>query len=119
MNLATRIKHEPSRNTTILKASLAIPALYVCLPLLAISCLFISVVIPFLTFAVYQFLHTLSLFCFLYPIYFISTRLVSVEQGRTAKIGDVAIPFLLIVLFPIGLFYIHPRLKDALLLADR
>jgi hypothetical protein len=62
-------------------------------------------------FAVIFPLHFFAMFCLFYDLYFASKSLVMVETGRRAKFYDYAGPFFLMWFFPIGIWFIQPRIN--------
>ncbi len=70
-----------------------------------------------LLFAVVIPLHLLAMFCMIYPLYFISKNLVLAETGKSASFSDYAGPFFLFWFFPVGVWFVQPRINR--LYADR
>ncbi|SRR5713101_6930298 len=62
-------------------------------------------------------LHLFCMFCLFYGLYFVSKNLVMAETGKPASFYNYAGPFFLIWFFPIGIWFIQPRLNQ--LYADR
>lgn len=56
-------------------------------------------------------LHLFSIFCIFYCMYFIAKALKSLELQRTKSFSDFALEFVLIWMFPIGIWIIQPRLN--------
>ncbi|ADB42918.1 hypothetical protein [Spirosoma linguale] len=111
VNLSKKLKPGYDRDLMLLKASLFIPFAYVTMPIVALLSTLTGVVIPFLTFGFYSTLHTIALFCFIYPIYFVASYLTTIEYGKPIKFVEYVSTLLAIVLFPIGVFFVQPRIK--------
>jgi hypothetical protein len=62
-------------------------------------------------FAVIFPLHFFAVFCLFYDLYFASKSLVIVETGKRATFYDYAGPFFLMWFFPIGVWFIQPRIN--------
>ena len=56
-------------------------------------------------------LHFLAMFCLFYVLYFVSKSLVLAETCKPASFNDYAGPFFLIWFFPIGIWFIQPRIN--------
>jgi hypothetical protein len=57
-------------------------------------------------------LHLFAMFCFLHNIYFVSNQLVVAESGEpTGSFLDYAWPFLLLCCYPVGVWFIQPRIN--------
>lgn len=56
-------------------------------------------------------LHFLAMFCLFYLLYFVSKSLVLAETCKPAAFNDYAGPFFLIWFFPIGIWFIQPRIN--------
>lgn len=115
VSLHTNLKLFKNRDLTIFKANLFIPLAYVILPLATLMGVLIPVnsLFPFLTFEFYNYLHTVSLICFIYPIYFIAKSLTAIEYKKPTDFGEYISTFLAIIIFPIGIFFVQPRIKKA------
>jgi len=55
--------------------------------------------------------HIFAMICMFYMIYFVAKNLVIVEQNRNITFSDFAGPFFLIWFFPIGIWFIQPRIN--------
>jgi len=62
-------------------------------------------------FAVIFLLHFFAMFCLFYDIYFVSQNLAMVETGKEVTFYDYAGRFFLMWFFPIGVWYIQPRVN--------
>jgi len=51
------------------------------------------------------------MFCLFYDLYFVPKSLVTVESGKQATFYDYAGPFFLKWFFPIGIWFIQPRIN--------
>ena len=67
-----------------------------------------AVILPF---------HFFAMFCLFYDIRFVSKSLALTETGRRATFYDYAGPFFLLWFFPIGIWFIQPRVNK--LYADK
>lgn len=56
-------------------------------------------------------LHLFSMFCIFYCVYFIAKALKTIELQRTVTFSDYAGEFILIWLFPLGIWIIQPRIN--------
>lgn len=56
-------------------------------------------------------LHLFSVFCIIYSLFFIAKELKSVEWGRPVTFNDFAGEFFLIWFYPIGIWFIQPRIN--------
>jgi hypothetical protein len=56
-------------------------------------------------------LHFLAMFCQLYIIYFLSKNLLMAERNRQSKFSDILKPYILFLIFPIGIWFIQPRIN--------
>ncbi len=56
-------------------------------------------------------LHLFCMFCLFYGLYFVSKNLVMAETGKPASFYDYAGPFFLIWFYPIGIWFIQPRVN--------
>jgi hypothetical protein len=63
------------------------------------------------SFSLILLLHFLAMFCLFYLLYFVSKSLVLAETCKPASFNDYAGPFFLIWFFPIGIWFIQPRLN--------
>ncbi|MNK27373.1 hypothetical protein D3C87_457280 [compost metagenome] len=57
------------------------------------------------------FLHLFSVFCLFHTIYFAAKTIASAELQRNATFSDFAADFFLIWLFPIGIWFVQPRIN--------
>ena len=55
--------------------------------------------------------HWVAAFCMLYNLYFVSKTLAMAETGKAVSFRDYVGPFFLIWFFPIGLWFIQPRIN--------
>ena len=55
--------------------------------------------------------HLFAMYCIFYNLYFVSKSLVMAETGKPALFYDYAGPFFLIWFFPIGVWFIQPRIN--------
>jgi uncharacterized RDD family membrane protein YckC len=51
------------------------------------------------------------MFCMFYDVYFVSKNLVLAETSKSASFYDYARPFFLIWFFPVGVWFIQPRIN--------
>jgi len=56
-------------------------------------------------------LHLLAMFCLFYLLYFVSKSLVLAETCKPASFNEYAGLFFLIWVFPIGVWFIQPRIN--------
>ena len=56
-------------------------------------------------------LHFFAMFCMFYLLYFVSKSLVLAETCKPASFNDYAAAFFLIWFFPIGIWFIQPRIN--------
>jgi hypothetical protein len=62
-------------------------------------------------FAIILPLHFFAMFCLFYDLYFVSKHLVIAETGKGATFYDFAGPFFLIWFFPVGIWFVQPRIN--------
>ncbi|MGH9795805.1 MAG: hypothetical protein ACRD5G_13620 [Candidatus Acidiferrales bacterium] len=55
--------------------------------------------------------HLFAMFCMFYNLYFVSKSLVQAETERHASFCDFAGPFFLLWFFPLGVWFIQPRVN--------
>jgi hypothetical protein len=65
---------------------------------------------PVLLLAIFP-LHFFAMLCMFYLLYFVSKSLVLAETCKPASFNDYAGPFFLIWFFPIGIWFIQPRIN--------
>jgi len=87
--------------------ALAYPAIY--LPIFIV--LFQSVATRPAFFAIIFPFHFFSVFCLLYDLHFVSKNLVLAETGKPAAFPDYAGPFFLVWFFPVGVWFIQPKIN--------
>ncbi len=79
--------------------------------------LYIFVAAPFFPnsdtsmFAIILPLHFFAMFCSFYDLYFVSKLMVIAETGKRATFYDFAGPFFLIWFFPVGIWFVQPRVN--------
>jgi len=56
-------------------------------------------------------LHFFAMFCLFYDLYFVSKSLALVETGKLVSFYDYAGSFFLLTFFPIGVWFIQPRIN--------
>lgn len=56
-------------------------------------------------------LHLFAMFCLFYDMYFVSKNLALAETGKPASFYDFAGPFFLIWFYPIGIWFVQPRIN--------
>ncbi len=69
----------------------------------------IGFVLPFIL--IMMLMHFFSIFCLIYIIYFIAKTLKSVELQREAHFSDYIGEFFLMWFFPVGIWFIQPRIN--------
>ena len=57
-------------------------------------------------------LHLFAIFCLLYIFYFVARSLVAVNKGRLVSLADYAMSLILVMLYPIGVWRIQPRINQ-------
>jgi hypothetical protein len=57
-------------------------------------------------------LHFFAVFCFFYVFYFVAKSLVAVNKRKEVFIGDYAKSWILLCVFPIGVWSIQPRINQ-------
>lgn len=93
--------------TKIFRVALIYPMCY--LPLFIAFFLSLSVM-PMLFVIIFP-LHLLAMSCMFYLLYFVSKSLVLAETSSAASFYDYAGPFFLIWFFPLGVWFIQPRIN--------
>jgi hypothetical protein len=100
------ISRQPQRlKLTFFKFAVIYPVLYI--PLAAPFFLssdpsMVAIILP---------LHFLAMFCLFYDLYFVAKHLVIAETGKSVTFYDYAGPFFLIWFFPVGIWFVQPRLN--------
>lgn len=56
-------------------------------------------------------MHLFSMFCIFYLLYFVSKTIKTTELKRTVTFSDFIVEFFMIWFFPIGIWFIQPRLN--------
>ncbi|WP_238388512.1 hypothetical protein, partial [Christiangramia aestuarii] len=56
-------------------------------------------------------LHLFSMFCMFYLLYFVSKTIKTVELKRSVTFSDFVGEFFMIWFFPIGVWFIQPRIN--------
>ncbi|MCW8877829.1 MAG: hypothetical protein OQK04_03350 [Kangiellaceae bacterium] len=56
-------------------------------------------------------LHLFAMFCMFYGLHFIAKNLVMAEKNEAVKFGEFSGPFFLIWFFPIGIWFVQPRIN--------
>jgi hypothetical protein len=57
-------------------------------------------------------IHMLAAFCIFYDIYFVSKSMVLAETGSPASFRNYAMQFFLVWFFPIGIWFIQPKVNS-------
>jgi hypothetical protein len=115
-SLHSKLPQEANMNLVRFKIFLFIPVAYVLLIVLFAAQQSmpnnLNPHMPIGTFAVFVPLHLFSIFCMLYCLYFISKALKIVElQKPVTSFNDFAGEFFLLWFFPIGIWYLQPRIN--------
>jgi hypothetical protein len=55
--------------------------------------------------------HLFAMYCMVYCLYFVSKSVVQVESGRPAAFYDFSGPFFLLWFFPLGVWFVQPRIN--------
>jgi len=56
-------------------------------------------------------LHLFAMYCMFYVLYYVSRSLVMAESGRRVSFYDFSGPFFLLWFFPIGIWFLQPRIN--------
>jgi hypothetical protein len=56
--------------------------------------------------------HLFAVFCILHTLYFVAKSLKTAEQQKVVRVSDFAGDFALLWLFPIGIWFIQPRINQ-------
>ncbi len=94
-------------NTRLFHFALVYPALYV---FVFIALFQSSTTNPALLAIIFP-LHFFAMFCIFYALYFVSKSLVLAETNKPVTFYDYAGPFFLIWFFPVGVWFIQPRIN--------
>lgn len=114
-NLNRKLPDEMPMNINRFKVFWAIPFLYI-----TSMYLFMMFAVPFITkgnvpnpfiFLLIIPLHLFSMFCIFYCLYFVAKSLKAVELQRKVSSGDYIGEFFIIWFFPIGIWFIQPRVN--------
>ena len=102
----------------ILRLCFFIPLIYIVLPwFLSFLGFFLPINdwLLFITFDFFGKLQLLALLSFLYPIYFISKNLTTIEFKRQTNSGEFVLTFINLIILPLGLLLVQPRLRKLLI----
>jgi hypothetical protein len=69
-------------------------------------------------FAIILPLHFFSMFCIIYCLYFVSKTIKTVELQRFVVFSDFAGEFLMLLIFPIGVWILQPRINKLVEIQD-
>lgn len=102
-------------NLTLFKVFIIIPVAYMLFLSIFIYEIVVKIyLIPILNpniLAIIIPLHLFSMFCIIYCLYFIAKALKSIEWQKPVTFSDFAGEFFLIWFFPIGIWFIQPRIN--------
>jgi len=56
-------------------------------------------------------MHLLGMFCMFYALYFVAKNIATFEQAKVVKFSEFKGPFFLLWFFPIGIWFIQPRIN--------
>lgn len=116
VNLHKKLPQSMSMNLSVFKSMILIPLVYI----VAISTYFASslqaqpngqVQLSSGFFRLIFTIHLLAMFCILYCFYFNAKSLKAVEWQKPVTFSDYAGEFFLIWFFPIGIWFIQPRIN--------
>jgi len=114
-NLHKKLPIFAPMNLKTFKIFMFIPVAYI-----VTICLFMLVALPdladsgqesFAYFAIIFPIHIFSMFCIFYCLYFISKAMKTLEWQKQVTFSDYAGEFFLIWFFPIGVWFIQPRIN--------
>jgi hypothetical protein len=97
--------------TGFFRFAVTYPSIYIIFAapfLLGPSPTWLPVILPF---------HFFAMACIFYDLYFVSKNLVLAQTGKTVTFYDYAGPFFLIWFYPVGIWFIQPKINR--LFADR
>lgn len=92
-------------NRKLFKFSLVYPLVYV-----TIFELTYSKMTPFYIVAIFPF-HLLAFFCVFFDLQFVSKSMMLAEMRRPVSFSDYAVPFFSLWFFPVGIWFIQPRIN--------
>ena len=119
INLNKKLPDTVKMNLTTFKWFLFIPIAYITFFSIFMSGIFINLfeggepnpIAIASSFAIIFPLHLFSMFCIFYCLYFVAKSLKAVEWQRPVTFSDYAGEFFLIWFFPIGVWFIQPRIN--------
>jgi hypothetical protein len=105
--LHSRVRFDLRLSLPFFRFALAYPVIYVTFFQLAFarlvsSPIFFLTVLPF---------HLFAFYCVLFDLYFISKGLLMAEKHRNVKFLDYGSAFFLLWVFPIGIWFLQPRIN--------
>jgi hypothetical protein len=103
------VENKPSIHFFILNILLA--AIYMVINLTIQTLLGINII---LRYPITVLIHLYSMFGILYGLYFLSKSLVMIEKNRIVNFREYMKTLLLIWVYPVGIWFIHPRVKQVL-----
>jgi len=56
-------------------------------------------------------MHLLGMFCMFYALYFVAKNIATFEQEKVVKFSEFKGPFFLLWFFPIGIWFLQPRIN--------
>jgi hypothetical protein len=56
-------------------------------------------------------MHLLGMFCMFYALYFVAKNIATFEKGKEVKFSEFKGAFFMLWFFPIGIWYIQPRIN--------
>lgn len=114
-NLHKKLPQAASMKLLYFKMALIFPVLYILVMAVLMYYMFSSMVVNeppnFAWMLLIIPFHFFSMFCILFVLYFIAKALKSVEQMKEARFNDFIGEFFLIWFFPIGVWFIQPRVN--------
>lgn len=57
-------------------------------------------------------LHILMFYCMFYILWFLAKAISTIQNKRVVTLGNYATDFFLLVLWPIGIFWVHPKVRQ-------
>ncbi len=111
VGLDKKIPPELKLKLGIFKVFLAIPLVCLLLGIIFLE-IMINRDIPInISPIVFEIMRLFSMFCFFYCLYFVSKTIKTAELQKEVKFEDFAGEFFLILFFPIGIWFIQPKIN--------
>lgn len=111
IGLQSKIPEEAKMNVKLFKVFFFIPMIYILFFVIYFMIAIESGGPNPMVFAIIFPLHLFSMFCMFYSLYFVARTIKTVELHRKVTFGDFAGEFFLIWFYPIGIWFVQPKIN--------